>query len=124
MLLDYKDMLKTDKSLSREEVAARKTKSNAIKTYFTEELRNKNFDEFQFQMMSELCAAEVTKQRLPHQIKLLEKKLANAADARLTKVHERSINNAAAAIDRREKRENQAAALSAVSTPKRARTKK
>ena len=118
MLLDYKDMLKTDKSLSREEVAARKTKSNAIKTFFTEELREKNFDEFQFQMLSELCAAEVTKQRLPGEIKLLEKKLANAADARLTKAHERSINNAAAAIDRREKRENEAA-LTAVSTPKR-----
>ena len=111
-------MLKTDKSLSREEVAARKTKSNAIKTFFTEELREKNFDEFQFQMLSELCAAEVTKQRLPGEIKLLEKKLANAADARLTKAHERSINNAAAAIDRREKRENEAA-LTAVSTPKR-----
>ena len=116
-------MLKTDKSLSREEAAARKTKSNTMKTFFTEELREKKFDEFQFQMLSELCAAEVEKQRLPDEIDSLEKQLKKAEEARLTKAHERALDNAAAAINRREKRENEAV-TTAVSTPKRARNKK
>ena len=75
VLREYKDALKTDKSLTRDEMLTRKQKCIIIKTYFTEDLREKEYDEFQYQMLSEMCAAEVTKKRLPDEIDSLEKKI-------------------------------------------------
>ena len=75
VLREYKDALKSDKGLTRDEMLTRKQKCIIIKTYFTEDLREKEYDEFQYQMLSELCAAEVTKKRLPDEIDSLEKKI-------------------------------------------------
>ena len=58
VLREYKDALKSDKDLDRDEMLTRKQKCIIIKTYFTEDLREKEYDEFQYQMLSELCAAK------------------------------------------------------------------
>ena len=52
VLREYKDALKTDKDLDRDEMLTRKQKCIIIKTYFTEDLRAKEYDEFQYQMLS------------------------------------------------------------------------
>ena len=116
VLREYKDALKTDKSLTRDEMLTRKQKCIIIKTYFTEDLREKEYDEFQYQMLSELCAAEVTKKRLPDEIDSLEKKIEKAEEARNTLVTKRAITNAANAISRRKKREADAVST-ALGTP-------
>ena len=116
VLREYKDALKTDKSLTRDEMLTRKQKCIIIKTYFTEDLREKEYDEFQYQMLSELCAAEVTKKRLPDEIDSLEKKIEKAEEARNTLVTKRAITNAANAISRRKKREAHAVST-ALGTP-------
>ena len=67
-------------------------------------------------MLSELCAAEVTKKRLPDEIDSLEKKIEKAEEARNTLVTKRAITNAANAISRREKREADAVST-ALGTP-------
>ena len=116
VLREYKDALKTDKSLTRDEMLTRKQKCIIIKTYFTEDLREKEYDEFQYQMLSELCAAEVMKKRLPDEIDSLEKKIEKAEEARNTLVTKRAITNAANAISRRKKREADAVST-ALGTP-------
>jgi hypothetical protein len=116
VLREYKDALKSDKSLTRDEMLTRKQKCIIIKTYFTEDLREKEYDEFQYQMLSELCAAEVTKKRLPDEIDSLEKKIEKAEEARNTLVTKRAITNAANAISRRKKREADAVST-ALGTP-------
>ena len=116
VLREYKDALKTDKSLTRDEMLTRKQKCIIIKTYFTEDLRKKEYDEFQYQMLSELCAAEVMKKRLPDEIDSLEKKIEKAEEARNTLVTKRAITNAANAISRRKKREADAVST-ALGTP-------
>ena len=116
VLREYKDALKTDKDLDRDEMLTRKQKCIIIKTYFTEDLREKEYDEFQYQMLSELCAAEVTKKRLPDEIDSLEKKIEKAEEARNTLVTKRAITNAANAISRRKKREADAVST-ALGTP-------
>ena len=116
VLREYKDALKTDKSLTRDEMLTRKQKCIIIKTYFTEDLRAKKFSVFQYQMLSELCAAEVTKKRLPDEIDSLEKKIEKAEEARNTLVTKRAITNAANAISRRKKREADAVST-ALGTP-------
>jgi hypothetical protein len=116
VLREYKDALKTDKSLTRDEMLTRKQKCIIIKTYFTEDLREKEYDEFQYQMLSELCAAEVMKKRLPDEIDSLEKKIEKAEEARNTLVTKRAITNAANAISRRKKREADAVSI-ALGTP-------
>ena len=116
VLREYKDALKSDKSLTRDEMLTRKQKCIIIKTYFTEDLRAKEYDEFQYQMLSELCAAEVTKKRLPDEIDSLEKKIEKAEEARNTLVTKRAITNAANAISRRKKREADAVST-ALGTP-------
>ena len=116
VLREYKDALKTDKSLTRDEMLTRKQKCIIIKTYFTEDLREKEYDEFQYQMLSELCAAEVMKKRLPDEIDSLEKKIEKAEEARNTLVTKRAITNAANAMSRRKKREADAVST-ALGTP-------
>ena len=116
VLREYKDALKTDKSLTRDEMLTRKQKCIIIKTYFTEDLREKEYDEFQYQMLSELCAAQVMKKRLPDEIDSLEKKIEKAEEARNTLVTKRAITNAANAISRRKKREADAVST-ALGTP-------
>ena len=116
VLREYKDALKTDKSLTRDEMLTRKQKCIIIKTYFTEDLRAKKFSVFQYQMLSELCAAEVIKKRLPDEIDSLEKKIEKAEEARNTLVTKRAITNAANAISRRKKREADAVST-ALGTP-------
>ena len=116
VLREYKDALKSDKDLDRDEMLTRKQKCIIIKTYFTEDLRAKEYDEFQYQMLSELCAAEVTKKRLPDEIDSLEKKIEKAEEARNTLVTKRAITNAANAISRRKKREADAVST-ALGTP-------
>ena len=116
VLREYKDALKTDKSLTRDEMLTRKQKCIIIKTYFTEDLREKEYDEFQYQMLSEMCAAEVMKKRLPDEIDSLEKKIEKAEEARNTLVTKRAITNAANAISRRKKREADAVST-ALGTP-------
>ena len=116
VLREYKDALKTDKSLTRDEMLTRKQKCIIIKTYFTEDLREKKFSVFQYQMLSEMCAAEVTKKRLPDEIDSLEKKIEKAEEARNTLVTKRAITNAANAISRRKKREADAVST-ALGTP-------
>ena len=116
VLREYKDALKTDKSLTRDEMLTRKQKCIIIKTCFTEDLREKEYDEFQYQMLSELCAAEVMKKRLPDEIDSLEKKIEKAEEARNTLVTKRAITNAANAISRRKKREADAVST-ALGTP-------
>ena len=116
VLREYKDALKSDKSLTRDEMLTRKQKCIIIKTYFTEDLREKEYDEFQYQMLSELCAAEVMKKRLPDEIDSLEKKIEKAEEARNTLVTKRAITNAANAISRRKKREADAVST-ALGTP-------
>ena len=110
------DALKSDKDLDRDEMLTRKQKCIIIKTYFTEDLREKEYDEFQYQMLSELCAAEVMKKRLPDEIDSLEKKIEKAEEARNTLVTKRAITNAANAISRRKKREADAVST-ALGTP-------
>ena len=104
------------RGLDRDEMLTRKQKCIIIKTYFTEDLREKEYDEFQYQMLSELCAAEVTKKRLPDEIDSLEKKIEKAEEARNTLVTKRAITNAANAISRRKKREADAVST-ALGTP-------
>ena len=116
VLREYKDALKSDKDLDRDEMLTRKQKCIIIKTYFTEDLRAKKFSVFQYQMLSELCAAEVTKKRLPDEIDSLEKKIEKAEEARNTLVTKRAITNAANAISRRKKREADAVST-ALGTP-------
>ena len=116
VLREYKDALKSDKNLTRDEMLTRKQKCIIIKTYFTEDLRAKKFSVFQYQMLSEMCAAEVTKKRLPDEIDSLEKKIEKAEEARNTLVTKRAITNAANAISRREKREADAVST-ALGTP-------
>jgi len=77
---------------------------------------------FQYQMLSEMTAAEVVKARLPKEIQALDKQLKKAEEARNTLVTARAITNAANAISRREKRENDAVST-AVSTPNSKRLK-
>jgi len=116
VLREYKDALKSDKNLTRDEMLTRKQKCIIIKTYFTEDLRAKKFSVFQYQMLSEMCAAEVTKKRLPDEIDSLEKKIEKAEEARNTLVTKRAITNAANAISRRKKREADAVST-ALGTP-------
>ena len=116
VLREYKDALKSDKDLDRDEMLTRKQKCIIIKTYFTEDLRAKKFSVFQYQMLSELCAAEVTKKRLPDEIDSLEKKIEKAEEARNTLVTKRAITNAANAMSRRKKREADAVST-ALGTP-------
>ena len=124
VLKKFRDALKSDKHLTRAEVEKRKQESNDIKTLCTEYLREKKYSEFQYQMLSEIAAAEVTKKRLPKEIQALDKQLDKAKEARNTLVTSRAITNAANAIERREKRDARTAAVSSsapTSAKKRAR---
>ena len=116
VLKNFRDALKSDKHLTRAEVEKRKQESNDIKTLCTEYLREKEYSEFQYQMLSEIAAAEVMKKRLPKEIQALDKQLNKAKEARNTLVTSRAITNAANAIERREKRDARTAAVSS-STP-------
>ena len=118
VLKKYRDALKSDKDLTRDEFQKRKQESNDIKTLCTEYLREKEYSEFQYRMLSEMAAAEVMKKRLPKEIQALDKQLKKAEEARNTLVTARAITNAANAIERREKRERYAmTAAVASSTP-------
>ena len=46
-------------TLDRAEYKKRKQESTDIKTFFTEDLRSKDFSVFQYNMLSEMAAAEV-----------------------------------------------------------------
>ena len=116
VLKKFRDALKSDKDLTRDEFQKRKQESNDIKTLCTEYLREKKYSEVQYQMLSEIAAAEVMKKRLPKEIQALDKQLNKAKEARNTLVTSRAITNAANAIERREKRDARTAAVSS-STP-------
>ena len=118
VLKKYRDALKSDKDLNRTEFLKRKQESTYIKTFCTEDLREKEFSVYQYQMLSEIAAAEVVKAGLPKEVQDLDKQLKNYEQERDSRAASRAFDNAANAVARRKKREDrEAEAAVASSTP-------
>ena len=115
VLHNYKVALKSFKGATYEKY---KMESKAIKTFCTEDLREKEFSVYQYQMLSEIAAAEVVKAGLPKEVQDLDKQLKNYEQERDSRTASRAFDNAANAVARRKKREDrEAEAAVASSTP-------
>ena len=115
VLHNYKVALKSFKGATYEKY---KMESKAIKTFCTEDLREKEFSVYQYQMLSEIAAAEVVKAGLPKEVQDLDKQLKKYEEERDSRAASRAFDNAANAVARRKKREDrEAEAAVASSTP-------
>ena len=97
-----------------EEYRGLKSEITMVKDFFTKDIREQGFNPKQYQMLSEMAAAEVEKAKLPGEIKAATKKVKGLESAiedlilkneqdkssnQLSKVMKRAANYAAAATD-------------------------
>ena len=122
VLRKYKMALKNHKGTKYDQY---KKESKVIKQFCTEDLRAKKFSVYQYQMLSEIAAAEVVKAGLPKEVQDLDKQLKKYEEERDSRAASRAFDNASNAVARRKKREAEAAqAAVASSSPASAKRRK
>ena len=114
VLKKWNQVLKDQKKTMPEEYRGLKSEITMVKDFFTKDIREQGFNPKQYQMLSEMAAAEVEKAKLPGEIKAATKKVKGLESAvedlilkneqdkssnQLSKVMKRAANYAAAATD-------------------------
>ena len=110
------------KTIPREEYLALKAKNTQIKDYFTDDVRSHGFSIKQYELLSDMAAAEVKKVSLPGQIKAASKKLQGAEAARVHLLRANALDKVDAQLAKKMARDN-LVVTAKVPTPKRKRGK-
>ena len=123
MVKKWNQVLKDEKKTKPpEEYQLLKSEITVVKDFFTKDIREQGFNQKQYQMLSEMAAAEVEKAKLPGEIKAATKKVkgleAAVEDIIIKKGEDKTLDQLA-------KVQKRAVALAASSsgTPKKRKTR-